>query len=218
VLEFAQLFGEFEQTYARVHDYTATFLIQEFVDGKLTPRQLIALKFQKPLKIYLRWIEGPNEGRQALYPAGVDGNQLWVRVPLLVGAVTMALDPQGPRARKGRRHAITDVGIGHLIELLGDNVRRGTHQGELTIVDGGYRTTFERPTLRYRLYFPDNPAKGYYCRTAVIDVDREHRLPIFVEVYDWNDQLVERYGYLNLRLNPGFTDEDFDAKNPAYGF
>lgn len=64
-----------------MHDYTATFLIQEFVDGKLTPRQLIALKFQKPLKIYLRWIEGPNEGRQALYPAGVDGNQLWVRVP-----------------------------------------------------------------------------------------------------------------------------------------
>jgi outer membrane lipoprotein-sorting protein len=217
-IDFIQLLGEMEQAYARVDHYTATFLIQEYVDGKLSPKQLIALKFKKPFKVYLRWIEGPNEGRQALYPAGADGNELWVRVPLLVGAVTVTLDPESPRARKGGRHAITDIGIGRIIELLGENVRRGLQHGELAIVDGGYRTTFERPTLRYILHFPDDPAKGYYCKTAIIDVDREHRLPIFAEIYDWSNQLVERYGYLNLRLNPGLTDDDFDPKNPDYGF
>jgi outer membrane lipoprotein-sorting protein len=217
-IDFTLLLGEMEQAYGRVGSYTATLLIQEYVDGTLKPEQLIALKFKKPFKVYLRWLEGPNEGRQALYPAGIDGNELWVRVPLLVGAVTVTLAPESPRARKGGRHAITDVGIGRLIERLGENVQRGLLRGEVTIVDGGSRTTFERPTRRYHLYFPDNPAHGYYCKTAVIEVDRDHRLPILAEIYDWNDQLVERYGYADLRLNPGLTDDDFDPKNPNYGF
>jgi hypothetical protein len=215
---FLHLLEEIEQAYAQLDHYTATFLIQEYVDGRLAPKQLIALKFKKPFKVYLRWIEGPNAGRQAIYPAGADGNALWVRVPLLVGAVTVTLDPQSPGARQGARHAITDIGIGRLIEFLGANVRRGLERGELSIVDAGQRTTFARPTRRYRLHFPAEPSKGYYCKTAVIDVDREHRLPILAEIYDWNDQLVERYGYLDLRLNPGLTDDDFDPKNPAYGF
>lgn len=207
-----------EQAYTRVDDYTANFFMQEYVDGKLTPEQLIALKFKKPFKVYLRWIAGANEGRQALYPAGIDGNQLWVRVPLFVGAVTVALDPQSPRARKGGRHAITDVGIGRLIERLRNNVQRGLQHGEVTIVAGGYRTTFERPTWRYHLYFSDTAGRDYYCRTAVIDIDRDHHLPILAEIYDWDNQLVERYGYADLHLNPGLTDEDFDPKNPNYGF
>lgn len=217
-IPFTQLLEEMEQAYARVDHYTATFLIQEHIEGQLSPKQLIALKFKKPFKVYLRWIEGPNEGRQALYPAGVDANELWVRVPLLVGGVTVTLDPESPRARKGGRHAITDIGIGRIIEFVGENVRRGLQHGELTIVDGGYRTTFHRPTLRYLLHFPEDPTKGYYCKTAIIDVDREHRLPIFAEIYNWDNQLVERYGYLDLRLNPGLTDDDFDPKNPEYGF
>jgi outer membrane lipoprotein-sorting protein len=43
-------------------------------------------------------------------------------------------------------------------------------------------------------------------------------LPIYVEIFDWQNELVERYGYRDLRLNPGLTDADFDPKNPAYGF
>jgi outer membrane lipoprotein-sorting protein len=53
---------------------------------------------------------------------------------------------------------------------------------------------------------------------AVIDIDRELRLPIYIEIFDWSNQLVERYGYRDLRLNPGLTNEDFAPKNPAYGF
>jgi hypothetical protein len=76
----------------------------------------------------------------------------------------------------------------------------------------------DRPTHRFTLHFPDDSRKGYYARTAIIDVDREHRLPIYAENFDWNGQLVERYGYGDLRLNPGLSDEDFDPKNPEYGF
>jgi outer membrane lipoprotein-sorting protein len=216
--EFGRLLEEMRQAYAWVDHYTTTFLIQERLEGELRPKQQLVLKFKKPFRVYLRWLTGKDEGRQALYPVGVDGNELWVRVPMLVGAITVSLDPQSPRAKKGGRHPITDVGIGRLLDLITDNAYRGLQHGEVTIEDGGPHTTFDRPTHRYTLHFPNDPAKGYYCMTALIDVDREHRLPIYTEIYDWDGQLIERYGYLNLRLNPGLTDEDFNPKNPAYGF
>jgi outer membrane lipoprotein-sorting protein len=215
---FTHVIAEMKQAYGRVDHYTATFLLQERVDRELGPNQQLTLKFKKPLKIYLRWLLGKHEGRQALYPAGVDGNELWVRLPLLVGAVTVSLDPQSPRARKGSRHPITDVGIGKLLDLIAENAARGLQRGELTIEDSGQRTTFDRPAQRYILHFPADPAKGYYCMTALIDVDREYQLPVYAEIFDRHGQLIERYGYLDVRLNPGLTDADFDPKNPAYGF
>ena len=38
--------------------------------------------------------------------------------------------------------------------------------------------------------------------------------------YDWSGkpQLLEEYTYLNLKLNNGFTDADFDVRNPNYQF
>jgi hypothetical protein len=110
--QFVRVLEGMERAYAGVDHYTGTFFVQERTDGELSPPQWIALKFKKPFKVYLRWLEGPNEGRQVLYPAGADGNELLVRVPLLVGAVTKTLDPNSPRVRKGSRHSITDIGIG----------------------------------------------------------------------------------------------------------
>jgi Protein of unknown function (DUF1571) len=104
------------------------------------------------------------------------------------------------------------------VDFVAENARRGIERGEVTIEDAGQRTTFERPSHRYILHFPDHPAKGYYCMTAVVEVDHDYRLPIYAEIFDWDGQLVERYGYRDLRLNPGLTDEDFNPKNPDYGF
>ncbi|MCP3695353.1 MAG: DUF1571 domain-containing protein, partial [Planctomycetaceae bacterium] len=31
-------------------------------------------------------------------------------------------------------------------------------------------------------------------------------------------EVVEEYTYLNLKINVGLTEEDFDTKNPKYNF
>lgn len=215
---FLQVLNDMQSAYARVDDYTTTFLVQERLHGDLGPEHEIALKFKKPFRVYMRWVKGPNEGRQALYPAGPDGNELLLRVRTLVGAVTVSLDPNSARARKGSRHPITDVGIGRVLDFLADDVQRGMREEAVMIGDAGSSTTLDRPTHRYVLHFPREQDKGYYCMAAVIDIDRELRLPIYIGIFDWNNQLVERYGYRDLRLNPGLNDEDFAPKNPAYGF
>ncbi len=210
-VDFAQVLGEMEHAYAQVDHYTATFLLQERIDGELDAVQSVALKFQKPFKVSMRWLDGPNKGRQALYPAGPKGDKLLVRVPILVGAIPLTLDPQGSIAMKGRRHPVTDIGIGRLLDFIREHARRDLRPGDFSVEDRGEHTTFERPTHRYVLYSHiDRMQDGM---RALIDVDRELRLPIYTEIFDGHDQLVERYGYLNLHLNPGLTDADFDPKN-----
>ena len=55
-------------------------------------------------------------------------------------------------------------------------------------------------------------------------VDHEHGLPIRFEAYDWPlkpgaaPELVEEYTYLDLRLNVGLGEHDFDPRNRSYSF
>jgi hypothetical protein len=63
---------------------------------------------------------------------------------------------------------------------------------------------------------------GFYF--ARLFVDDELQLPIRYAAYDWPAQeegqprLVEEYTYLDLKLNVGLTDRDFDHRNESYGF
>ena len=216
--DFTRVLDEMERVYAQVDQYTATFLLQERIDGELDAAQSVALKFKKPFKVSMRWLDGSNKGRLALYPFGSSGEKLLVRVPTFVGSVTLTLDPGGSLAMRRRRHPITDVGMGRLLDFYKESVRRDPHLGEFSVEDRGEQTTFDRPTQRYFLGSRSKHTRGYDGMSAVIDVDREHRLPIYTEIFDGNNQLVERYGYLDLRLNPGLTDADFDPKHPASGF
>jgi Protein of unknown function (DUF1571) len=69
--QFVRALEDMERTYARVDHYTVTLFVQERMDGELSPPQWIALKFKKPFKVYLRWLDGPNEGRQVLFRLGL---------------------------------------------------------------------------------------------------------------------------------------------------
>ena len=60
--------------------------------------------------------------------------------------------------------------------------------------------------------------------TARVFIDEEHGFPIRYAVWDWPRQegdpppLLEEYTYRDIKLNPGFTDADFDHENAAYDF
>jgi len=130
----------------------------------------------------------------------------------------MNLLPQGAIAMKGSRHPITEVGLGHLVKMFGDNIRRGLRSGELEYRRGKEGTVYGRRTQPVELIFPRDPRNGYYCYRSIINIDIEKRVPIRVQVFNWEDRLIEDYGYENLTLNAGLTDVDFDPRNPNYKF
>ena len=59
---------------------------------------------------------------------------------------------------------------------------------------------------------------------ASVFIDDKLNLPIRYIAYDWPKapnaplDVLEEYNYLNLKVNVGLKDEDFDPNNPAYKF
>ena len=80
----------------RINDYRAIFHKQERVEGELLPEETILLKFQKPLKIYMKWIEEPLKGSEALFVQGKYDNKLIAHRGGILGVVTCRWTPKVP--------------------------------------------------------------------------------------------------------------------------
>jgi hypothetical protein len=78
----------------------------------------------------------------------------------------------------------------------------------------------KRTTARIESEVPDYSA----ILLKLESIDGELDLPIRFEAYDWPTEpeaeppLAEQYTYTKLKLNNGFSDTDFDVRNPRYGY
>ena len=206
-----------EQALDKVDNYTAVFRRVEFVDGKLIPEEVTVFKFKRPFKVYMRWLS-PSKGQESLYVQGANHNKIRAHGCGLVGFVTVNLEPTGAQAMQNSRHPITEAGLHNLVQKIAANVRRGLREGELTSKDHGEQTVYGRKTRELEGVLPKEASKGYYCFRCVVNLDLETKMPVKIQIFDWQDRLVECYGYETLKLNPGLSDKDFDPKNPEYHF
>jgi hypothetical protein len=206
-----------EQALTKVDNYTAVFHRVEFVNGNLLPEEVTFLKFKRPFKIYLRWIQ-PSKGQESLYVEGANKNKVKAHTTGLVSFVTVNLDPKGSKAMQNSRHPITDAGLHNLVARVTSNMRRAQKSGEFIAKDHGEQTVYARKTRELEGILPKDASKGYYCYRCVVNLDVETKMPIKTQIFDWDDRLVECYGYEALNLNSGLTDKDFDPKNPEYHF
>jgi outer membrane lipoprotein-sorting protein len=217
--EFLRLLAAAEAKYAEVHDYTATMVSVERVGETLIPERRSLIKFQRPFKVYMRWVEGPGKGREGLYVAGGHNGKFLIAEPGGIARFVLArLDPLDPRVMEQSRHPITDVGIGRLLEMVGENTRRAVRERVVRWSDHGVTQAAGRRARQVEGVLPRDPAAGFYGYRVTLWFDDEHGLPIRVVTYDWKDRLVEDYTYADLVLNPGLKADDFDPGNPDYGF
>lgn len=198
--------------------YTAIFHKQERIQNKLTANETIFLKFRKPFQVYMKWVIDPYKGREALYVEGCNNNLIKVREHGFAGLMTLNLDPKGALIMKGSRHPVTDSGLANLVKLIRTNVEMGTRAGEIELLELGVERVYGRATEKIEIIFPRGASGRYYCRRAVINVDMENKIPVRTLIFDWNDLLVENYGYEAIKLDAALTDADFDPENPAYRF
>lgn len=217
--ELLRLLDEVEKNYAEVHDYTSVLLARERIGGTLREQETVLLKFQRPFKVYMKWLDGPSKGREGLYVNGSYNGKFLVYEPRgILRLFTVALDPSDHRVMEYSRHPVTDVGIGRLIQIVSENARRGAKNGVLQIIDRGSGDVAGRRVRQVEGILPQDPKAGYYSYRVLLAFDEENHLPIRVAVYDWNDQLVEEYVYTHIQLNPELSDRDFDPQNTDYGF
>jgi len=65
--------------------YAAVFHKQERVKGWLKAEETVYLKFKKPFKVYMKWIDDPGKGREVLYVDGWNKNRILLREPGFMG-------------------------------------------------------------------------------------------------------------------------------------
>jgi hypothetical protein len=211
----------------KIQDYSATLAKRERIGGKVLDYEYMFVKLrQKPFSVYMYFL-GPAElkGQEVIYVQGQNNGNMWAHGVGIKNTMfgTVSLKPDGPIAMRNQRYPLTEMGVLNLINRLVEVGNQDVKYGECDVkfykgakINGRVCTCIE-------VVHPV-PRRNFLFHLARIFVDDELNLPIRYESYDWprekgaTPELMEEYTYLNLKLNNGFTDADFDIKNPNYKF
>jgi outer membrane lipoprotein-sorting protein len=211
----------------KLQDYSATMVKRERIGSKVGEYDYMFVKIrQKPFSVYMYFLSPPDlKGQEVIYNEGQNnGNMLAHTVGIkdkIVG--TVQLKPDGVIAMRGNRYPLTEIGILNLIHRLVQVGEQDVKYGECNVKYYKGAKINNRVCTCIEVVHP-TPRRNFLFHVARIFVDDEYNLPIRYESYDWpkepgaTPELLEEYTYLNLKLNNGFTDADFDIKNPNYRF
>ena len=211
--------------YASVNDYCCTFYKRERIDGRMTPLFVMSMKARStPRSIYFKF-ESPYKGREAIYVEGRNEGKILAHdvglTRFLTG--TLELEPTSARAMENNRHPITEAGIDTLIDTLYRRWKAELRPEESLVLFDPDMTIGSRRCLMIEAVHPRRQP-GFVLHKVRLFIDSEHCLPIRFEGYDWPREeggpapLVEEYSYINLKLNVGLDDSDFDPANRQYAF
>jgi len=216
-----------------VFDYECILIKRERVGNTLNDEEYMFAKVRNrkteqkiPLSVYLRflkpeavkgqeclWVEGKNNGKLI----GHQGGRLGKLTP------SVWLDPHGPIAMRGNRYPITEMGVENLVIKLLEKGERDRKQGECEVKFYDDAKINKRPCLLIEVKHPI-PRDHFDFHIAQIYLDKELNVPIRYAAYMWPETeggkplLLEEYTYVNMKLNVGLKDEDFDDHNKSYGF
>ena len=211
----------------KLQDYSATLVKRERVNGKVAGHEYIFLKVRhNPFSVYMYFL-GPAtlKGREVLYIQGQNDGKMWAHGTGLQKTMfgTISLPPDGLIAMRGQRYPLTEVGLLNLVRRLIEVAEEDTKYGECEVKFFKGAKINGRLCTCIQVVHPV-PRRNFLFHLARIFVDDEFNIPLRYEAYDWpgkegdKPELIEEYTYLDLKLNNGFADADFDTRNPDYRF
>ena len=212
---------------ANIQDYSATLVKRERVKGELTSNHYMYLKVRhQPFSVYTVFL-GPEEfkGREVIYVEGQNNGKMLAHEAkgwrARIGMV--ALKPESPFAMEGQRYPITMIGMRTMAERLAEVGREDLRYDEVDVKFHKGAKINGRVCTCIQASHPV-PRKHFRYHLARIFIDDELQLPLRFEAFLWpykeggKPVLVEQYTYLNVKINNGFTDHDFDPHNENYKF
>ncbi len=213
---------------ANLRDYTATVVKHERIDGKLGDPEYALIKVrQQPFSVYMCFIAPQDvKGQECMYIDGANGGKMWAHASpgTLRGKFgTVSLEPNSAMAMKGQRYPITELGVANLTKRLIEVGEHDKQYGECDVQFFQGAKVNGRVCTVIQVTHP-NPRRNFLFNIARIYLDDELQVPVRYEAYDWPAQaggdpvLLEEYTYMNLKVNQGLTDADFDVHNPQYNF
>lgn len=210
----------------QVQDYEAVFIKREWINNQLVTQQMQIKLRERPFSVYLKYVQ-PYAGREILYVAGRNQNKLLAHlgagegVRSLVGTVSLAVN--SPDVMAENRHPITDIGMRKLVALVLEQWEFEAKYQESEVQYYPNARLGNVPCEVLENSHP-RPRRQFKFQMTRLFIDKQSRLPIRVENYDFprrageRPPLVEEYTYTNVKVNVGLSDLDFDQKNARYSF
>lgn len=205
------------RVYGDIKDYTCILAKKENIAGYLGENHVLKLSFRaQPFSVYMRWLQPKScAGMEVAFVQGQNNNRLRVH-PCGLGRLTgwSSIDVDDKRVYENSRHNIYEAGIGNLMDqtIKYWEVERKLNRTQVKTTEANFDM---RHCLRIETTHPDR-RQEFYSYRSVLYLDKENKVPVRSECYDWpradgpaDGELLEMYSFLDLRLNVGLTDKDF---------
>lgn len=219
---------------SNVQDYTAIMVKRERVNNVIADPEYMKLKVRcprttdhgkAPFSVYMKFLRPKAmAGREVIWVDGKNQNRLCAHESGgLIGMKRFNLDPDGWIAMQNNRYPIYDAGIENLIIKLIEKAERDRNVGPCQVVYREGAMINKRSCTLIELTHDQRKAP-YEFHKAQVFIDDELGLPVRYAAYDWpaspggEPELLEEYTYVNVAVNVGLTDYDFDPNNPKYHY
>jgi hypothetical protein len=210
---------EAKRNFANVKDYTCTLVSRERVRGVLQEENVVIFKARpQPFSVNMRWLSPrKQQGQELCFVLGRNGNKMRVHSTGLgsnvAGFVTVAVND--PRVLDHSRHTIFEAGIGNIIEqtIKHFELEKRLGKTEVKIAEYDYNN---RRCIRIENIRTERRPELYSYR-SILYLDKESKLPVRNENYDWpraggspDGDLIEMFSFVDLRFNVGLSEATFN--------
>jgi hypothetical protein len=164
----------------------------------------------------MKWLAPKDKaGQEVCYVQGRYQNMMRVHSAGFFGGIGwLSKEVNDPMVKQHSRHTITEAGFGNLIERCTKCWEAERLMGKTNVQMAEYEYN-QRPCIRIETVHTAADPSFYCCRNVVF-FDKETRLPVRMECYDWPRQggppegeLLECFSYVNVQFNPVVPESVF---------
>lgn len=188
-----------------VQAYHATFLIRESEHGKLEEQDIVDAWYrEKPLSIFMHWIEGPSQSQGVAYVQGGSDGKVQVRTAYARWVFPFDLD-------SSRTKSLKNFGLKRATERLLNEVNSGLADGEVRadyLGDQTLEALKNRPCHQVSVHFAVPREKGVTDIEAYLDKDSW--LQIGTVLKSGTGDVVGDYFFTDLQINPEIRADQFE--------
>jgi hypothetical protein len=203
---------------SQVQGYSLTMSKQEYIDGKLHPKELVEVHFRdRPHSVYMRWLEGARKAERVLYVEGENNGKAVVRPKGLLARKVVGdrypIEVDSPQARASARYNLKEYGMRNAAMRtlafcrsdLANGIVRVEYQGMQKIKEAGDRPCF---VLRFNYNKPQRDG----CTDALIQIDQDSWMQVGFILRRADGSLVAAYHFRDIHINPAFKANQFQLE------